>query len=84
MSHARFQKQARERARREKANAKRERREAQRAAAADGADGPPADAPAQHEVLADLADLHRVFEAGELDFVEFDRRKHESMAQLDV
>jgi hypothetical protein len=81
MNQARFQKQRRESARREKAKAKQERREARQAAAA-SADEAPAAAP-ESEVLAELAALHDSFREGQIDFDEFEQRKHELMAQLD-
>jgi hypothetical protein len=81
MSQARYQKQMRERARREKAEAKRERREARQAsAAATGQSEPTASQP---EVLAEVAALHVSFGEGRIDFDEFERRKLELMAQLD-
>lgn len=82
MSQARFQKQQREKARQEKAAAKRDRKAA-RAESAD-ADGDQADAPPQERVLADLAALHTRFEAGGMDFDEFEELKRELLAQLDV
>ena len=84
MSQARFQKMQREKARREKAQAKAERK-AQRAeeaeAAADVPDEPVAD---QSKVLAELAKLHERFDAEEIDFDTFDERKQELIAQLNV
>ena len=82
MSQARFQKQARERARREKAEAKKERREALQAAAL--TTEAPSSSASQEDVLAELADLHLKFEAGTIEFVDFEQRKHELMAQLSV
>ena len=81
MSQARYQKQLRERARREKAEAKRARREA-RQASAESTEGPQEVVP-QPEVLAQLAALHDSFGEGKIEFDEFERRKHELMAQLD-
>lgn len=82
MSNARYQKQARERARREKAAAKRDRREELRAAAADRA--PQSPVASEHEVLERLADVHHRFDAGELDFESFERLKQELTEQLDI
>ena len=84
MSQARFQKRMREKARQEKAQAKRERKEerAAEAAAADTTDdGPTAPQP---QVLAQLAELHEQFDADAIEFEEFEQRKHELLAELDV
>jgi len=85
MSQARFQKRMREKARRDKARAKRERKEdrAAQAQATTEEDGDTPIAP-QTEVLARLADLHEKFDADDIDFDEFEQRKHELLAQLDV
>lgn len=82
MNQARFQKQQREKARREKAAAKSARREERRDAAAEA----PAAAPAndQSAVLADLAALHARFEAGQIEFDDFLAEKDELTARLDV
>lgn len=80
MSQARYQKQLRERARREKAEAKRERREARQATAASTDDQ--REVASEPEVLAQLTALHNRFDEGEIDFEEFERRKLELMAQL--
>ncbi len=82
MSQARFQKMQREKAKREKAQAKAERK-ALRAeeADADVAAEPVAD---QSKVLAELAELHERFDADEIDFDTFDEKKQELIAQLDV
>lgn len=85
MSQARFQKRMREKARQEKAQAKRQRKDdraAEAAAEADRDDETPA--PPEPDVLAELADLHRRFDAEDIDFEEFEQRKHELLAQLDV
>jgi hypothetical protein len=81
MSQARYQKQVRERARREKAAAKKERREARQASAAENGEVP--QVASQPEVLAELAALHDTFADGAIEFEEFERRKHELIAQLD-
>lgn len=85
MSQARFQKRMREKARQEKAQAKRQRKDERAAEAAAGADAAD-DVPAASEpdVLAELADLHRRFDAEDIDFDEFEQRKHDLLAQLDV
>jgi hypothetical protein len=82
MNQARFQKQQREKARREKAEAKKERREARQAAAGQTDEGK--QAASQPEVLAQLAALHDSFRDGRIEFDEFERRKHELMAELDA
>jgi hypothetical protein len=81
MNQAKFQKQRRESARREKAKAKQERREARVAAAAAADEAPPS--ASEPEVLAQLAVLHESFREGEIEFEEFEQRKQELMAQLD-
>jgi hypothetical protein len=81
MSQARYQKQLRERARREKSEAKRQRREARQTPAP--AEGQPQRLVSEPEVLALLAALHDSFRDGHLDFDEFERRKIELTAQLD-
>jgi len=86
LSQARFQKRMREKARQEKAQAKRERKEERAAEAAEAeADGTD-DAPTtpQPQVLAQLAELHEKFDADAIDFEEFEQRKHELLAELDV
>jgi hypothetical protein len=79
MSQARYQKQLRERARREKAEAKRDRREARLLSAASE---PPQPAASEPDVLAKLAALHETFAQGGIDFDEFERVKHELISQL--
>jgi hypothetical protein len=84
MNQARFQKQQREKARREKAAAKWARKEARATAAADEV---PADAPAEldeEKVLAQLAELHQSFEAGTITFEDFEDAKADLMARLRV
>lgn len=84
MSQARAQKRMREKAREDKARAKRQRKE-ERAAGAEGlAERDVAPTTPQTEVLAELAHLHERFEAGEVDFDEFEQRKHELLAQIAV
>ena len=69
MSQARFQKQQREKARREKAAAKWARREQRR----EQRDAPSEAAPAdpQDVVIRELAALHERFDAGELELEDF-------------
>jgi hypothetical protein len=82
VNQARFQKQQREKARREKAAAKWARRQERRA---DRDDAPPA-APAfeESEVLTELAALHARFEAGEIPFEDFVTAKEELTQRLDI
>ena len=81
MSQARFQKQQREKARRERAAAKWAKR-VERA----NADAPESAKPVreQADVLAELATLHARFEAGEMSFEEFEVTKQQVTDQLDV
>ena len=81
MSQARFQKQQREKARRERAAAKWAKR-VERA----NAEAPEPAAPVreQADVLAELAALHARFEAGEMSFEEFEVMKQQVTDQLDV
>ena len=82
MNQARFQKQQREKARREKAAAKWARKEARAAA-----DDEPADGPAmldEETVLTQLAELHQSFESGAIPFEDFEEAKTELMARLRV
>jgi hypothetical protein len=82
MSQARAQKRQREKAQREKAAAKLARREARRDAKQSR---PPSSAPTdQTAVLADIAELHERFDAGELSLDDFLAAKDELMARLDV
>ena len=81
MSQARFQKQQREKARREKAAAKFARRDERRAAAAEES---PVAATDQAPVLAQLAELHEQFEAGTITFEDFSAAKEQLIGQLDV
>lgn len=83
MSQARFQKQQREKARREKAAAKFARKE-QRRSDADSAEPVEADASGVTEatLLADLAALHERFANEELTFDDFTVAKDELMERL--
>lgn len=83
MSQARFQKRMREKAKQEKQAAKRERK-AERAEAAEVADDVVAEAPPEETVLEQLAALHARFADDAIEFEEFEERKHELLAQLDV
>jgi hypothetical protein len=84
MSQARFQKMQREKARREKAAEKKERKaiRADEAAAA-AAEGGEATGD-QSTVLTELAALHEQFEAGTIEFEEFEERKSELLGRLAV
>ena len=82
MNQARFQKQQREKARKEKAAAKEARRE-ERRNADDSADDP-VEAADQDAVLAELAALHQRYEAGEVEFEDFLEAKDELTGRLDI
>lgn len=91
MSQARFQKRMREKAKQDKQRAKRARKEDRAAEAAEaaesgdgGGDGEDAAAPPQPQVLDQLAALHKQFEDDQIDFDEFEERKQELLAQLQV
>ena len=81
MSQARFQKQQREKARRERAAAKWARRAERTAEEAPVPAAPTRDQPT---VLAELAALHESFDAGEVDFEEFEIAKQRLVEDLDV
>lgn len=83
MSQARFQKQQREKARREKAAAKFARKE-QRRSDADSAEpaAPEAGGVTEATLLADLAALHERFANEELTFDDFTVAKDELMERL--
>lgn len=85
MSQAKFQKRMREKARQEKAAAKRARRE-ERGAAAESTDEPEGATATvdQESVIAKLAKLHAQFDDEQIGFDEFEERKLELMAQLQV
>ena len=83
VSHARFQKRQREKARQEKAAAKRERRAARLpAATAPTEDAVPVDVEAR--LIAELRELHREYADGELVFDEFEQRKQLLLTQLEL
>lgn len=83
MSQARFQKQQREKARREKAAAKFARKvERAELAAAETDDEAPTRT--EDEVLGELADLHAKFAAGTLEFEEFEEAKDKLVDELNV
>lgn len=79
-----MQKRLREKAQRERAEAKRERRAAKSADGESGDDTPIEPARPQGEVLAQLAALHQRFADDQIDFDEFEASKAELLAQLDV
>lgn len=83
MSQAKFQKRMREKAKQEKQAAKRERK-AERAEAALVADDESTEAPPEETVLEQLAALHARFADDAIEFDEFEERKQELIAQLDV
>jgi hypothetical protein len=81
VSQARFQKQQREKSRRERAAAK----WAKRVERANAPAVEPAEpAREQADVLADLAALHERFDAGLVSFDDFEASKEQLTAQLDV
>ena len=82
MSQARFQKMQREKAKREKAQAKAERKAARAEEAERAGDVEPA-AP-QEDVLAELAKLHEQFDDEQIDFETFEERKQELISKLSV
>jgi hypothetical protein len=82
MSQARFQKQQREKAQREKAAAKWARREERRDAKQ--APSPPITPGDQTAVLAEIAELHARFDAGHITFDDFVETKEQLMGRLDV
>jgi hypothetical protein len=82
VSQERFQKQQREKARREKAAAKWARRVERREAATSGEVQVPVIDEAT--VLAELADLHQRFEAGAISFDDFTTERDALIGRLDV
>jgi hypothetical protein len=82
MSQARFQKQQREKARREKAAAKWARREERRSTRDEAQ--PSSHPTDQAHVLAELAELHERFDAGTIAFDDFVFAKDELMRRLHV
>lgn len=84
MSQARFEKRMREKARAEKAREKQARKQDRAAEAEAAALVEQPVIAAEPEVLDQLAALHVQFDADEVDFDEFEQRKHELLAQLDV
>jgi hypothetical protein len=83
VSQARFQKQQREKARREKAAAKFARKEERKSGAVERG-ATVADGEAEAQVLGDLAALHERFGNEELSFEEFMEAKEQIMERLDV
>jgi hypothetical protein len=81
VSHARFQKQQREKAQRERAAAKWAKRMDRNKTPPSEPGGPVRD---QAAVLAELAVLHQRFDAGELTFADFEADKKQLIEQLDV
>lgn len=84
MSQARFQKRMREKARLDKARAKQARKQDRVAEAETAAQRDESPTAPEPEVLDQLAALHQQFDADEIDFDEFEQRKQELLAQLDV
>lgn len=81
MSQARFQKQQRERTKRERAAAKSARREERREEKA--AEGP-SEAVDQSVVIAELAALHERYDAGEIEFDDFLAEREALTERLDI
>ena len=84
MNQARFQKQQREKARREKAQAKFARKEARATAAIEGENEPGPAMLDEETVLTQLAELHQRFEAGTIEFADFEDAKGQLMERLIV
>ena len=83
MSQASFQKQQRERARKEKAALKAARKEERRAEAGTDEDAPTSESE-QAKVLESLAALHARFEDGGMTFEDFEAARDELTAKLSV
>jgi uncharacterized iron-regulated protein len=84
MSQASFQKQQRERARKEKAALKAARKEERRAEAGTEDDAAPTTETDQAKVLESLAALHARFEDGGMTFEDFEAARDELTARLSV
>lgn len=84
MSQASFQKRMREKARAEKAALKQQRKQERAAAAAEAGDEAPGESVPQDQVLAQLETLHRQFADDQIEFEDFEERKQELMAQLNI
>lgn len=82
MSQASFAKRQREKARKEKAAMKAARRAERADAVPEEPDLPPAED--EDTVLADLAQLHERFDAGDIDFEDFAKAKDEITQRLRV
>jgi hypothetical protein len=82
MSQARFQKQQREKDRRERLQAKQARKEERKNAPVEEAPATTADE--QAKVLAQLASLHERFEAGGMEFDDFTEAKEQLMERLSI
>jgi hypothetical protein len=83
MSQASFQKQQRERARKEKAALKAARKEERRAEAGTDEDAPTSESE-QAKVLESLAALHARFEDGGMSFEDFEAARDELTAKLSI
>jgi uncharacterized iron-regulated protein len=83
MSQASFQKQQRERARKEKAALKAARKEERRAEAGSDEDAPTSESD-QAKVLESLAALHARFEDGGMTFEDFEAARDELTAKLSI
>jgi uncharacterized iron-regulated protein len=83
MSQASFQKQQRERARKEKAALKAARKEERRAEAGSDEEAPTSESE-QAKVLESLAALHARFEDGGMTFEDFESARDELTAKLSI
>ena len=83
MSQASFQKQQRERARKEKAALKAARKEERRAEAGTDEEAPTSESE-QAKVLESLAALHARFEDGGMTFEDFEAARDELTAKLSI
>lgn len=83
-----FEKRQRDKARRDKAAAKRakkvERAEERAEAAADAPVPTESDGASDEQTLAALAALHAAFDAEEIDFDDFEERRSELLARLTI
>jgi len=84
MSQAKFQKQQREKARREKAAAKFARRDERKAAQEEAANVAPTSPAEEAATLAELADLHARYDAGEVSFEDFEASRTELSGRFNI
>jgi hypothetical protein len=84
VSQARFQKQQREKAKRERAAAKSARREQRQNDAAEQAAETPTSEDEAAAIVAELAVLHASFDDGEIEFDDFEARRTELISHLNI